>query len=106
MNDHVGGRRNPFDAHLTGRRMEQGQQFGRAVADIFVWLLTRCATQLPTGSGIRNGLIRSRFILTPDLNARRFAQGVRRLYRFFLASRSASSTRTGPLLRTRTTCPV
>jgi len=106
VNDGVGGGGDAFDPHLTAGRVEKGEQFGGAVTDVLVGLLTRASGGLPTGSGVRNGLIRTGFVLTPDLNAQPFAQRIGRFYGFFLASRSASSTTTEPLLRMRTTCPV
>jgi hypothetical protein len=53
--------------------MKQGQYFGRSVADVFVWLAQRLLFRLPVMSGIRQRLVGTRFIFTPDLKPQPFA---------------------------------
>src|SRR6185503_182487 len=86
--------------------MEQGQDLGRAAADVFVRLLGRVFAQLPGYSGMRHGLKRPRLVLTPDREPKLSAQRVGLLDQLFLAKASGSLTRTTPCLRLRITTPV
>jgi hypothetical protein len=46
--------------------MEQGQQLGCALADVFRGLAVRLAHRLPTGAWLGDGLVRSGLVMTPD----------------------------------------
>src|SRR3954466_6304533 len=46
--------------------MEQGQDLGRAAADVFVRLGGRVLARLPGYAGMRHGLKRPRLVLAPD----------------------------------------
>jgi hypothetical protein len=65
MNDCVGRPRYAFDADLPIRRMKQGEQFGCAVAAVFMRLLKGMTVSFPTPTGIGFGLAGSGFIFTP-----------------------------------------
>lgn len=61
---------------------------------------------LPTGAGLRNRLVGTRFVLTPDLQPERLTQRVGLLNQFFFVSASGSTTVTTPSLRLRWAVPV
>src|SRR3954469_8214578 len=46
--------------------MEQGQDLGRATADVFVRLLGRVVARLPRRAGMRHGLKGASFVRAPD----------------------------------------
>src|SRR5215217_7556768 len=86
--------------------MEQGQDLGRAAADVFVRLLGRVLARLPGYSGMRHGLKGTGLVLTPDREPKLCAQRVSLLDQPFLAIASGSLTLTTPCLRWRITTPV
>lgn len=61
--------RHPRGAHDPAGRMEQGQQLRGTTPHIFVGLPRWVADGLPGCARVRDCLIRSGFILTPDRNA-------------------------------------
>ena len=67
MQDRIRSREHPFGTHLTSRRAKQGQQFSRASTRILMRQATRVSLHVPVLSRLGNGLIRSGFILTPQL---------------------------------------
>ena len=74
--------------------MEQGQDLGRAAADVFVRLLGRVFARLPGWARMRHGLKRPRLVLAPDRQPKLSAQRVGLLDQLFLAKASGSLTRT------------
>src|SRR5207237_6233109 len=92
--------------HLARCGMEQGQDLGRAAADVFVRLLGRVFARLPGWARMRHGLKRPRLVLAPDRQPKLSAQRVGLLDQLFLAKASGSLTRTTPCLRLRITTPV
>src|SRR5215208_5507452 len=86
--------------------MEQGQDLGRATADVFVRLLGRVFARLPRRAGMRHGLKGTGLVLTPDREPKLRPQRVGLLDQLFLARASGSLTRTTPCLRLRITTPV
>ena len=60
--------------HLACGRTEQGQQLGRAAANVLVRLTARLALRLPGLTGLGNGLIRAGLILAPQRDAHRFGE--------------------------------
>lgn len=65
VQDRVRRARDTFDAHLSGGRVKQGQQFGGAVADVLVRIAGRAGRRAPPCAGLRDRLIRPRFVLGP-----------------------------------------
>src|SRR4051794_34097400 len=86
--------------------MEQGQDLGRAAADVFVRLEGGLAARPPRHTGMRHGLERPGLVLTPDREPKLRPQRVGLLNQLFLAIASGSLTRTTPGLRVRITTPV
>src|SRR3954452_9818963 len=86
--------------------MEQGQDLGRAAADVFVRLLGRVVARLPGYAGMRHGLKRPRLVLTPDRQPKLGAEHVGSLAQPLFTAASGSLTRTTPCLRLRITTPV
>src|SRR5690242_14570239 len=56
-------------AHLAGGWAKEGEQFGRTPAFVLVGRQSRVAFGLPRGPGLRDGLVRSRFIFVELHNA-------------------------------------
>src|SRR4051812_24964556 len=86
--------------------MEQGQDLGRAAADVFVRLEGGLAARPPRHTGMRHGLEGAGLVLTPDREPKLRPQRVGLLDQLFLAIASGSLTRTTPGLRWRITTPV
>src|SRR3954463_7507780 len=86
--------------------MKQGQDLGRATADVFVRLGGRVFARLPGWAGMRHGLKRPRLVLTPNGQPQLGAPCVGLLDQLFLAVVSGSLTRTTPCLRVRIATPV
>src|SRR4051812_7443516 len=86
--------------------MEQGQDLGRAAADILVRLGGRVALRLPRRTRMWNGLERTGLVLTPDGEPLLGSLRVGLLDQLFLADASGSLTRTKPSLRCRSAAPV
>src|SRR5215207_4393507 len=86
--------------------MEQGQDLGRAAADVFVRLHRRSPSRLPRHTRMRHRLERAGLVLTPDRQPQLCAERVGLLDQLFLAIASGSLTRTTPCLRWRLTTPV
>jgi hypothetical protein len=72
----VGGARDALDAGLSRGRVEQRQQFGRAVADVLMGVAGGAGLRPPAGPGLRDRLVRASLILGPG---RQFGLGVRLL---------------------------
>src|SRR4051812_6553255 len=92
--------------HLAGGGMEQGQDLGRATADVFVRLGGRVFARLPGYPGMRHGLERPRLVLAPDRQPKLGAEHVGSLDQPLFTAASGSLTRTTPCLRWRITTPV
>src|SRR3954470_22268612 len=86
--------------------MEQGQDLGRAAADVFVRLGGRVLARLPGYAGMRHGLKRPRLVLAPDREPKLGAEHVGSLDQPLFTAASGSLTRTTPCLRWRITTPV
>src|SRR6201989_1242071 len=87
--------------------MEQGQDLGRAAADIFVRLRGGLTVGSPTAARVRHGLERTGLIRAPNRQAKASALPVGPLDQPLFAAASGSVTRTRPpCLRLRTTTPV
>src|ERR1700760_3623345 len=87
--------------------MEQGQDFGRAAADIFVRLRGGLAVWSPTAARVRHSLERTGLVLAPHRQAKPSALRLRPLDQPLFTTASGSVTRTRPpCLRLRTTTPV
>src|SRR3954470_3437264 len=78
--------------------MEQGQDLGRAAADVFMRLRRRLAARPPRHTGMRHGLEGAGLVLTPDREPKLRPQRVGLLDQLFLAIASGSLTRTTPCL--------
>ena len=55
-----------FHAYLPGRRVKQGQQLGRAIAEILMGLTLGLTRWAPVMTRIRDSLIGTGFIFAPD----------------------------------------
>src|SRR3954465_13582514 len=87
--------------------MKQGQDLGRAAADVLVWLEGGLAAWLPSLAGMRHRLKRPGLVLAPDREPKLRPQRVGLLDQLFLAVVSGSLTLTAPAcLRLRITTPV
>src|SRR5215213_11418906 len=86
--------------------MKQGQDLGRATADVFVRLLGRSPSWLPRRARMRHGLKGASFVLAPDRQPKLRAKRVGLLDQLFFAAASGSLTRTTPCLRWRIPPPV
>ena len=93
--------------HLSGGGMEQGQDLGRAAADIFVRLRGGLAVRPPTAARMRHGLERTGLVLAPDrqAKARRLACRPARSAPFYRRIRIGDADQ-APCLRLRITTPV
>jgi hypothetical protein len=65
MQNGIGHTTYPFDSHLSGTGMKQGEQLGRAVALILVGLLGWLSLRLPTAAGIGDRLKGAGLIFIP-----------------------------------------
>src|SRR6185369_8674830 len=93
--------------HLSGGRMEQGQDLGRAAADIFVRLRGGLAVWSPTAARVRHGLERTGLIRAPHRQAKTSTLRVSPLDQPLFAAAFGSVTLTKPSgFRLRTTTPV
>jgi len=70
VQDRVGCARHARGADLTRGRVEQGEQFGGALAEVLMGKAGRTGRRLPVGPRLRNRLIRPRLILGPDRQRR------------------------------------
>ena len=87
--------------------MKQGQDLGRAAADIFVRLRGGLAMWSPTAARVRHSLERTGLVLTPYRQAKTSALRVSPLDQPLFAAASGSVTLTrSSCLRLRTTTPV
>src|SRR5436190_21021834 len=86
--------------------MEQGQDLGRATADVFMRLGGRVFARLPGYAGMRHGLERPRLVLAPDRQPKLGAEHVGSLDQPLFTAASGSLTRTTPCLRLHITTPV
>src|SRR3954449_5600161 len=86
--------------------MEQGQDLGRAAADVFVRLGGRVLARLPGYAGMRHGLKRPRLVLTPDREPKLGAERIGLLDQPLFTIVSGSTRVTVPCLRRRVTTPV
>ena len=86
--------------------MKQGQHFGSAVANVFMWLFDRMFFGLPTFSRIGCCLVRPSFVFHPNLRSHFFSQPVRFFDQFFLGVVCGSVIVTSPRFRFRATSPV
>src|SRR5918998_209432 len=86
--------------------MEQGQDLGRAAADVLMRLGGGLAARLPGGTGMRHRLERAGLVLAPDRQPLLGTKRVGLLDQLFLAGASGSLTRTRPDLRRRSAAPV
>ena len=66
MQDRVRASGHRLHVHLTGRRMEQGQELARAAPDIFVRLGGGAAVRLPGAAGMRHRLEGPGLIFAPN----------------------------------------
>lgn len=96
----------PIAAHFSRRRTKERQQFRGTGTQILVRLPQRVAFRSPTRPRIGYRLIRSRLVLTPDGNARRFCPSICPLDQPLFSSVRGSTTVTTPLVRTRCAVPV
>ena len=92
--------------HFSRVRMEQGQQLGRSIAEVFMRLLCRIPFRLPTRARLGHRLERTCFVLAPDIQTQLHAQRISVLNQLFLGWVSGSVTETVPALRLRKTVPV
>src|SRR5215210_1471790 len=103
VEDRVRSARDTFDPHLSRGWVEQGQQFGGAVADVLMRIAGRAGRRAPTRTGLRDRLIWPRFVPGPD---RQLRLPVRVLDQTFFGVASGSWTSTSPCLRRRLASPV
>ncbi len=101
MQDRIGAAGDAFDAHLSGRRMQERQQFRRATAYIFMWVTSRLTLRLPAMPRLRDRLVRTGFVFIPYGKSQACRRLMRLLDQLFFASVSGSTTVTTPLLRRR-----
>ena len=66
MQNRIGATGHPLHPHLSISRVEQGQQLGRAIADILVRLPLGLSGWLPTVAQVGLGLKRTGLIGGPD----------------------------------------
>src|SRR5712691_149788 len=106
VQDYVRGVGHALGTHLAGGWAEQGQQFGCATADVLMRLTKRLALKSPGLTGLRNGLVRARLILTPHRNTYAFSDVVGKFDEPLFTSVCGSTTVTTPALRLRCAVPV
>src|SRR3954453_5943370 len=87
--------------------MKQGQDLGRAAAEVLMRLGGRVFARLPGYPGMRHGLKPPRLVLlAPDREPQLGAEHVGSLDQPLFTAASGSLTRTTPCLRWRITTPV
>jgi hypothetical protein len=86
--------------------MEQGQDLGRAAADVFVRLRRWSPSRLPGWARMRHGLKRPRLVLTPNGQPKLGAERIGLLDQPLFTIVSGSTRVTVPCLRRRMTTPV
>ena len=106
VQDHVRRVGHALRTHLAGGGPKQGQEFGRATADVLMRLATRLALGLPGLARLRNSLVRACFILTPHGNTYAFSDVVGEFDEPLFTSVCGSTTVTTPALRLRCAVPV
>lgn len=72
MENGILGTGHALDPDLTRSGLEKGQKFGGASAEVFMRLAHRLAQGLPTLARLRNGLVRTSLILTPECQTQTF----------------------------------
>jgi hypothetical protein len=72
--------------------MKQRQQLRRTTPDLFMWVARWRAGSLPAMTRLRNGWVRTGFILTPHRQPEPVPLPVGALDQFFFASASGSVT--------------
>lgn len=102
----VGGALHTLETYLPTGRMKQRQDFGRAVADVFVWVALGLSLRKPACTRAGNRGERPGLITAPDGESQFLAKGVSLFDQFFFAAASGSVTLTTPVLRLRSTSPV
>src|SRR6266542_5787333 len=95
-----------FGAHLASGRAEQGQQLGRAAADVLMWLAKWLSRRSPGLTRLWDGLVRTCFVLAPHGNADGFTNVVGEFDQPLFTSVCGSTTVTTPALRLRCAVPV
>src|SRR3954451_5805446 len=103
MQHRVGGARDALDVEQPGRRLEQGQELGGAVANVLVRIAGRAGGRTPLVPGLGDGLVRPGLVLGPD---RHLGLLVRLLDQPLFTVASGSWTSTSPVLRRRIASPV
>src|SRR5438128_314885 len=106
VQDHVRRVGHPSCTHLAGGRAEQGQQLGRAAADVLMRLTNWLTLRPPGLTGLRNGLVRACLILTPHGNTYAFSDVVGEFDEPLFTSVCGSTTVTTPVLRFHCAVPV
>src|SRR5215467_2444220 len=106
MQHHIWATGHAFDPHLAGRGMEEREQLGRAMTDVFMRIPSRPTDGLPSSAWLRDGLVGTGFVHAPHGQPHAFALGVGLLDQAFFALASGSWTVTSPRLRLRTATPV
>ena len=106
VQDGIGCAGHTFSPHLTRGRAEQGQQLGRAAADVLVRLAHRVALRLPGLPWLWDGLVRTGLILAPQGDADRLGDPIGQVDQPLFASVFGSTTVTTPALRLRWAVPV
>ena len=106
MQHRIASTRYPSRTHLTRGGAKKGEQFRRAVAQIFVRLPERLTFGSPTCPRIRHRLIWPRLILTPYGNTHCFRLPVRQRDQPLFSSVRGSTTVTTPAFRVRCAVPV
>src|SRR3954469_13482737 len=86
--------------------MEQGQDFGRAAADVLVRLGGRSPLWLPRRAGMRHGLKGAGLVLAPDGQPKLGAERIGLLDQPLFTIASGSTRVTVPCLRRRVATPV
>src|SRR6266567_6114047 len=86
--------------------MEERDQLGGAMPNVFMWVTSRLTNGLPTDAGLRNSLVWAGFVHAPHRQPHPLALGVGLLDQAFFALASGSWTSTSPRLRLRMAAPV
>src|SRR6266567_8175317 len=86
--------------------MEERDQLGGAMPNVFMWVTSRLTDGLPMDTWLGDGLVRAGFIHTPHRQFHPLALGVGLLDQAFFALASGSWTSTSPRLRLRMAAPV
>src|SRR5215471_20039144 len=86
----IGAAGHAFDAHLASRWMEERQQLGRAMTNVFMRISSRLNDGVPMYAGLRNGLIWTSFVHAPHGQTHAFTLGIGLLDQAFFALASGS----------------